>query len=107
MKLHSFYRSSANDACYSASMSGRVSTLALLAGLLAAFRAEAGPLEDTLALVCAESPRLAAGRAALRAADEGVPLALAGERPTATMRSSVGLDAETSNNGSRAPADRR
>jgi len=55
-------------------MSRRVSTLALLAGLLAAFRAEAGPLEDTLALVYAESPRLAAGRAALRAADEGVPL---------------------------------
>lgn len=88
-------------------MSRRVSTLALLAGLLAAFRAEAGPLEDTLALVYAESPRLAAGRAALRAADEGVPLALAGERPSATMRSSVGLDAETSSRGSGLLAPKR
>src|SRR5689334_13281018 len=88
-------------------MSHRVSALALLAGLLAAVRAEAGPLEDTLALAYAESPRLAAGRAALRAADEGVPLALAGKRPTATMRSSIGLDAENSSRGSELLAPKR
>src|SRR5690242_1481710 len=87
-------------------MSRRVSMLALLAGLVAG-PAAAGPLEDTLTLVYVESPRLAAGRAALRAVDEGVPLALAGERPSATMRTTVGIDAQSSSRGSELLAPRR
>src|SRR5579884_2979070 len=88
-------------------MAHRLGTTALLAGLLAAGSAAAGPLEDTLAEVYAQSPRLVAGRAALRAADEGVPLAQAGGRPTATFRSTAGLDAETSSRGSGLLAPRR
>lgn len=61
------------------------------AALLAAFPAAGGPLEDLLARVYLESPRLEAGRAALRAADEAVPLAKVGERPALSLRSTAAL----------------
>ncbi len=53
--------------------------------------AAAGPLEDLLARVYLESPRLEAGRAALRAADEAVPLAKVGDRPALALRSTAAL----------------
>src|SRR3712207_3858577 len=75
-------------------------TLAALALVLAAGPAAAGPLEETLALVYLDNPRLIAGRAALRAADESVALALAGGRANVTLRSSADLEAQDTNRGS-------
>ena len=74
--------------------------LAALALVLAAGPAAAGPLEETLALVYLDNPRLVAGRAALRAADESVALALAGGRANVTLRSSADLEAQDTNRGS-------
>ena len=76
------------------------SMLAVLAVLLAAGPAAAGPLEETLALVYLDNPRLVAGRAALRAADESVALAQAGGRASVMLRSSAGVEAQDTSRGS-------
>lgn len=76
-----------------------------LAALLptgACLPAAAGPLEDALARVYLESPRLAEGRAALRAADEAVPLARAGRRPSVVSRSSAGVQVQQQSGGGEA-----
>lgn len=77
--------------------------LALAAALLVAGSGPAagGPLEELLTRVYLESPRLAAGRAALRAADEEVPLAKAPGRPALTSRSSVGYAWDPAGGGGR------
>ena len=67
--------------------------LAVVAVLLAAGPAAGGPLEETLALVYLDNPRLVAGRAALRAADESVALAQAGGRASVMLRSSAEVEA--------------
>jgi TolC family type I secretion outer membrane protein len=66
--------------------------LVLLAGVQSG---EAVTLDEVLVRVYLESPRLAAGRARLRTADEGVPQALAGWRPRLTSTSGAAF-AQTS-----------
>ena len=76
-------------------------TLALLMGLAgltgAAGGAAAAPLDQVLATTYAGNPTLAAQRSQLRAADEGVPQALAGWRPTVTVTASAGRGTYFSN----------
>jgi TolC family type I secretion outer membrane protein len=74
--------------------------LAVVAVLLAAGPAAGGPLEETLALVYLDNPRLVTGRAALRAADESVALAQAGGRASVMLRSSAGVEAQDTSRGS-------
>ncbi|MCB2054823.1 MAG: TolC family outer membrane protein [Geminicoccaceae bacterium] len=74
-------------------MSRVVLVLSLLAVVLPgpvwrAAEAAGVPLAMALAKAYLENPRLQAARAELRAADEGVPLALSGYRPRLTARSS-------------------
>ena len=47
-----------------------------------------------------DNPRLVAGRAGLRAADEAVPLAQAGGRASVMLRSSAGVEAQDTSRGS-------
>lgn len=75
--------------------------LAVVAPLcLPAAAPAAASLAEVLAQVHATSPRLEAGRASLRAADEGVPRALAGRRPQLAATSSATLDAVDTNKSS-------
>jgi len=68
--------------------------LAVLIGLTgitgSGINAMAAPLDQILATTYATNPVLAAQRAQLRTADEGVPQALAGWRPTVTVNGSIG-----------------
>lgn len=61
---------------------------------------QAGPLEEALALVYLDSPRLIAGRAALRAAEEAVTVARAGGRARVMLHSSAGVEAQDTSRGS-------
>lgn len=73
-------------------MSPLMSTrLTIAAALVLATPAFAGPLEDTLAAAYESNPRLAAGRAALRAVDEELPKALGSRRPRLNASSSAGV----------------
>lgn len=69
-----------------------VPLVAGLCWLLGAVAAEAEPLADVLAKVYLASPRLEAGRAELRAADESLPLTRAGRRPQLSTRTSASLN---------------
>ncbi len=61
-------------------------TATCLIGGIASGPAFADTLREALALAYEYNPTIAAARAQLRAADEGVPLALAGGRPSATAQ---------------------
>ena len=59
--------------------------------------AHAQSLADALASAYTTNPQLQAGRAQLRATDEGVPVALSGWRPTATIDAEGGAGTEGDN----------
>jgi outer membrane protein len=66
--------------------------VALLAGLLvASASAHADTLESALAYAYANNPQLNSQRAIVRATDEGVPQALAGYRPKASITANIGV----------------
>jgi outer membrane protein len=66
--------------------------VALLAGLLvASVQATADTLESALAYAYANNPQLNSQRAIVRATDEGVPQALAGYRPKASITANIGV----------------
>ncbi|HKT20884.1 MAG TPA: TolC family outer membrane protein [Stellaceae bacterium] len=71
-----------------------VVSLAIGISALAASTARAETLEDALASAYTGNPQVLGERATLRAADEGVPQALSGWRPTVTFQGGIG--AETS-----------
>ena len=76
-------------------------TLALsMAGSVAAGSVSAQTLEEALAQAYASNPRLLSERAALRAVDEGVPLAKSGWRPTVQINGNVGARYQSNEAGS-------
>ena len=58
--------------------------------LFGAVTAKSETLFEALATAYVTNPTLKAARAALRSSDEGVPLAMAGWRPTVSLSTSVG-----------------
>jgi len=69
----------------------RAMVVAIGAGLFSLTPAAAETLAEALASAYANNPTLNAGRASLRATDEGVPAALSGYRPTVTGSASAGV----------------
>jgi len=66
--------------------------VALIAGMLiASAQASAGTIESALAYAYQNNPQLNSQRAIVRATDEGVPQALAGYRPKASLTANIGM----------------
>ncbi|WP_246696775.1 TolC family outer membrane protein [Methylobacterium planeticum] len=68
----------------------RLAGIAAAAGFAAASPAWAETLESALARAYAGNPQLNAGRAGVRATDEGVAIAQSGYRPTVAVQASIG-----------------
>jgi outer membrane protein len=66
------------------------------AGVGRPVRARADTLESALAYAYANNPQLNSQRALVRATDEGVPTALAGYRPRASVTANAGMQSLSS-----------